>query len=224
MKKLISEILLIMVFSTAIGMVYNMFTPKPLPLLYKKNEVQAVSDSTLMNDLDKEKVSVPVQVSPKTESYIKDTIPVVEIEKNSNIANQIQTKEIQKEKPENKPDIEKTENVQNQKPILKFVNYKQMLQLINNPNVVIIDARGKDDFDKGHIGNAVNIFPYDEQEVYYRKLSLLQRDKLLVCYCDGGNCDLSHDVCNELLALGYQKVYLYPGGWEDWLKNNKKNN
>lgn len=105
-------------------------------------------------------------------------------------------------------------------PLERTVTYEQMVKIANNPDdFFIIDARRPELYAEGYIGDAVNIFP-DDREAYISQLLDLPEDKTFICYCDGGTCDLSHQVAQQLIYLGYERVFLYLGGWEEWTRNN----
>jgi rhodanese-related sulfurtransferase len=98
------------------------------------------------------------------------------------------------------------------------ITYEQMLKIIENPDFIIVDARNPVDFAKSKIGNAVNIFPYLEESEVIPKILDLPQNKKIVVYCDGGTCDASHKVVEIMKNFGYNNVYLYQAGWEEWSK------
>ncbi len=102
----------------------------------------------------------------------------------------------------------------------KTLTYEQVVKLLDNPDFIFIDARDKEKYEAGHIGNATNIFPYEEEDIYMEKIYSLPRDKKIVVYCDGGNCDLSHHLAEDLVINGYENVFIYSGGWEQWSQKN----
>lgn len=73
-------------------------------------------------------------------------------------------------------------------------------------------------FDLGHIQTAVNI-----PDSAFDKLAptLLPADKamLLVFYCDGPECILSHNSAFKAEKLGYSNIKVYADGFPDWVKN-----
>lgn len=88
-------------------------------------------------------------------------------------------------------------------------------------NVMLIDARPyKVKFTKGHIPGAVSI-PFLE---FDEKVSLLPEDKntLLIYYCEGPSCKLSHKSATKAETLGYTNVKVYAAGFPEWvsLKGN----
>jgi rhodanese-related sulfurtransferase len=164
MKKLLLEILIIVILSGIVGLIYNAFIEKSLPLIHKAKIHNAVDDAVL---------------------YDKNYSAKVE-------------------------DFEKT------------VTYEQLQKLIKDPGFIIIDARNEDLFNAGKIGDAINIYPQGDEGKMMESVFSLSGDKAIVCYCDGGNCDLSHELAQVLIQSGYKRVFIYRGGWEDWINNNKK--
>ncbi len=88
-----------------------------------------------------------------------------------------------------------------------------------NQKVKFIDARPVEEFSEGHIKGAINI-PFYGSEEYESVLNQISKDEYLVTYCNGDDCDLSILLGDELFGKGYKKVYVFYGGWNDWLKNN----
>lgn len=83
-------------------------------------------------------------------------------------------------------------------------------------NVMIIDARPyKVKYTKGHIPGAVNI-SFSE---FDKKTDLLPKDKnsLLIFYCEGLKCKLSHKSATKAEKLGYKNVKVYAKGYPDWI-------
>jgi len=88
-------------------------------------------------------------------------------------------------------------------------------------NVVVVDARPyKVKYTKGHIPGAINI-SFSE---FDKKTNLLPKDKnsLLIFYCGGLKCKLSHKSAKKAVKLGYKNVKVYAKGYPDW-KSRKGN-
>ena len=76
---------------------------------------------------------------------------------------------------------------------------------------IIIDARTQEEFDQGHIENAILI---PEYEVAQKAGSLLpDKDQLILVYCRSGR--RSKIAAEELVKLGYTNVKEF-GGIIDW--------
>lgn len=81
-------------------------------------------------------------------------------------------------------------------------------------DVLIVDSRPARKYDKGHIVPSVNI-----SNSQFEKLThLLPEDKstLLIFYCGGLKCPLSHKSAAKAEALGYTNVQVYAAGYPDW--------
>ena len=82
----------------------------------------------------------------------------------------------------------------------------------------IIDARPTArKYDKGHIPTAISI----PDRKFAKMTNLLPKDKstLLIFYCGGLKCPLSHKSAYKAEAMGYTNVKVYAAGYPDWLKN-----
>jgi rhodanese-related sulfurtransferase len=99
---------------------------------------------------------------------------------------------------------------------LNFV--KQYAVLPKPEGVTIVDARpAARKYDIGHIPTAVNI-----PDAQFDKLAptLLPQDKsqLVIFYCDGPECVLSHNSAFKAEKLGYTNVRVYAEGFPDWIR------
>ena len=83
-------------------------------------------------------------------------------------------------------------------------------------NVMMIDARPyKGKYAKGHIPGAVSI-PFSQ---FDKNTNLLPKDKntLLIYYCEGVKCKLSHKSAKKAVKLGYTNVKVYAKGYPEWI-------
>jgi DNA-binding transcriptional ArsR family regulator len=78
--------------------------------------------------------------------------------------------------------------------------------------VILIDARPKDEFQSGHLPGALSI-PADE---VVRLLTCLPDDKLIVAYCRGPHCVLADEALEILAEQGWRVARLEEGvvEWE----------
>jgi len=102
------------------------------------------------------------------------------------------------------------------KNIVDFEFVKNYVKMPKLEGVEIIDSRpylGK--HAKGYIPTSISI-PDTEFE---KKADLLPKDKkaLLIFYCEGPTCKLSHSSARKAEKLGYSNVVVYPGGYPDWI-------
>jgi rhodanese-related sulfurtransferase len=81
--------------------------------------------------------------------------------------------------------------------------------------IKFIDARPAEEYREGHIKGAINI-PFYGSENYEDVLSKIPKTETIVTYCSGDDCDLSILLGDELFKKGYNRIYVFFGGWNDW--------
>jgi rhodanese-related sulfurtransferase len=186
----------------------NHFNPEGIPLIREALELKWAPDSLFM-DSDK---NIP---SSKEDS---SSLKISEINTTKNQEDK-KLKEVVKEKtklnpsePEKiKKEIEDT--IAFTEP--KAITLEQAYTLFNK-NIKFVDARDESDYLTGHITNSINI-PFDDFDNHQQKLEQLSKEKPLVIYCAGTDCDLSILLGNLLFEKGYKQVYVFFGGWLEWL-------
>ncbi|MDP2822705.1 MAG: rhodanese-like domain-containing protein, partial [Sulfuritalea sp.] len=92
---------------------------------------------------------------------------------------------------------------------------RQNVDIPPKKGVMIIDSRpAARQYDPGHIPGAINI--PDSQ--FDKQVAKLPQDKatLLLFYCGGFDCMLSHTSAFKAEKLGYTNVKVYPAGMPDW--------
>jgi rhodanese-related sulfurtransferase len=81
-------------------------------------------------------------------------------------------------------------------------------------NLVLLDVREPDEFDKGHLPKAMNI-PRGLLEFQIEK-KVPDKSTPIIVYCKtGGRSCLGTDT---LMKMGYTNVFSMAGGWKAWLK------
>jgi rhodanese-related sulfurtransferase len=93
---------------------------------------------------------------------------------------------------------------------------KQWAQIPPRKGVMLIDARPTArKFNPGHIPGSINI-PDDKFE---QMKDQLPQDKgtLLIFYCEGPSCVLSHNSARKAEALGYTNIKVYTNGYPEWV-------
>jgi rhodanese-related sulfurtransferase len=94
---------------------------------------------------------------------------------------------------------------------------KEYAQIPPRKDVVIIDSRpAARRYDVGHIPSAINI--PDTQFDKFKHLLPEDKNKLLIFYCGGLDCMLSHDSAKKAEALGYTNIKVYAEGEPEWVK------
>lgn len=89
-------------------------------------------------------------------------------------------------------------------------------RLINHDNATVIDLRKPDDFNNGHILNAIN-YPVDSMKEQEKNLEPY-KDKTVILYCNTGM--ESPRIARLLMQKGFNKLYCLKGGLQAWKSAN----
>ncbi len=201
------RIFLIILVSSALGILVNTFNPDGIDFIRKERILKFENDASLLLPVDTSQNSATVPSDNKKELIQDQSNP--EIEKQKEI---LKDKETQKEQiGETKKEVKKDEGFSEPKAITleqAFKLYKQ--------GIVFIDARESEEYAEDHIKDAVSIPFYEYDENAY-KLNTIKKDQPIVVYCAGTDCDLSILLGDQLFEMGYKKTYIFFGGWSEWL-------
>ena len=91
------------------------------------------------------------------------------------------------------------------------ISAEEAYEMMASQEVVVVDVRTREEYDGGHIENAV-LVP-NENIGSEMPEALPDKEATLLVYCRSGR--RSKDAAQKLLALGYQSVYDF-GGVIDW--------
>ena len=99
----------------------------------------------------------------------------------------------------------------------KEVSYQQISQeeakeMMDTQEVVILDVREQDEYDSGHIPNAV-LLPVGTIDEDAAAEVIPEKDSTVLVYCRSGN--RSKTASSTLAALGYTNIYEF-GGIKTW--------
>jgi rhodanese-related sulfurtransferase len=80
---------------------------------------------------------------------------------------------------------------------------------------LFVDARHEFDYKLGHIKGAINV-PLSEYDARKSIFATVPKNKLIVVYCDGTECNSSIEFSAKLFADGFTDVKIFFGGWREW--------
>lgn len=98
----------------------------------------------------------------------------------------------------------------------EFITLDRAVSLWRQGGVFFLDAREPADYAAGHIGNALNLPAQSFAEHFGEVAPLLTPDSELILYCDGGECELSHELADRLRQQGYANQHILSNGWAGW--------
>ena len=109
---------------------------------------------------------------------------------------------------------EKTNIISSPAVISKKLSPKDFTQkLASSKNPQLIDVRTPQEFNQGHLSNAVNINYHGD--FFIEELRKLDKNRSLFVYCQSGV--RSEKACYKLKKMGFKEVYDMQGGYLDWL-------
>ena len=96
------------------------------------------------------------------------------------------------------------------------VSAKQAQTIMQDSSVVVLDVRTAQEYNEGHIKNAVNI-DFRSQN-FVSEMQKLDKNTTYVMHCkSGGRSTMALDKIKD---LGFKKIYHMNGGMLEWAENN----
>ena len=85
-------------------------------------------------------------------------------------------------------------------------------------NMLFVDARTEEYYKEGHIPKAVC---NDNLDLLITKMEKhISIDDGFIVYCSDDDCGSSEELAYLLQEQGFSKIYLFKGGWKQWVDNN----
>ena len=92
------------------------------------------------------------------------------------------------------------------------------------PNLVILDNRSQGDYDAGHIEGAIRLIDTDIEGEGDLAAHVASKDDPVLFYCNGVNCGRAANAVIKAVNYGYDDVYYYALGMDEWkvlIKNHE---
>ena len=89
-------------------------------------------------------------------------------------------------------------------------------RLNRGEEVVLVETLGPKYYEDAHLPGAINI-PHPEVDALAPKM-LPDKSAEVVVYCSNRACQNSPQAARRLAALGYENVYDYEEGKQDWIE------
>jgi rhodanese-related sulfurtransferase len=100
-------------------------------------------------------------------------------------------------------------------PPPEFIAYDEARVFFMSKDAVFIDSRHAFDYNLGHITGALNL-PLKDFDTMKHMLDDIPKDRTVVSYCDGEECNSSIELAMKLQGLGFSNVKIFFGGWREW--------
>jgi rhodanese-related sulfurtransferase len=223
MKSSLRDAAVIVALAIVLGVIYNAaFSVKPLPWIRQPRTVDTASTDALMQVLSKHADSSAssdassLQQSPQQPPPMQSAATPKRDSTKASAAIQQQTTQ-----PRLPPKNDLVPQADDHGKV-RAVTYDQVRMMLRNEDVLFMDARRKDEYDGGHIPRAINVdIQLFELDPNYRNQTMqmlysLGKRRPVVTYCGGGNCELSHKLSDVLVSIGFEHVFIYLGGWNEY--------
>ena len=118
--------------------------------------------------------------------------------------------------------LEKIENIEqiNEKlanPIIREISIDIAKDLFDQ-NMLFVDARSEEYYLEGHIPKAIC---NDNLDLLITKMEEhISIDDGFIVYCSDDDCGSSEELAYLLQEQGFSNIYLFKGGWKQWIDNN----
>ena len=97
---------------------------------------------------------------------------------------------------------------------ISVISDYQFIEIQDN-DYTLVDVRTTEEYESGHIQNAINIDFYSES--FEKEILLLNKSSSIILYCRTQN--RSTKTANFLLENGYKEIAVLDGGITSWVKN-----
>lgn len=99
------------------------------------------------------------------------------------------------------------------------ISLDQARELFEQKAALFLDARSREDYLRGHIRGALSL-PWQEADDRIAEIAnRLDENKIVITYCDGDRCTLSHHLASYLKDMGFPRVQVLKNGWSLWRQN-----
>jgi histidine triad (HIT) family protein len=196
---------LIVACALGLAITFNAMNPKSIPWI-KKDYERITLDSSEIN-----KYLAPTPQTPTTAPA--QTLPSAEQTAPATMQPVGQTPQPAQQVQQSTPEQPKFVPAPG---VVREITYAQFKAFLTAGPYYLIDARGAEKYAEGHIANAVNFYGGEAEARIPDMLQSVPKDRVILIYCDGGECELSHHVADVLKRFAYGPIFIYTGGWAEW--------
>lgn len=112
---------------------------------------------------------------------------------------------------------EATPSASGQQPEIRSLKWEWVKSLLESRQIVLVDARAKEEFNRGHIPGAVSLPLHATDPEFRAFVARHAKETPVVVYCDSVACGASRDLAQKLLTVGgFPTVLDMPGGFAEY--------
>lgn len=98
----------------------------------------------------------------------------------------------------------------------KLISIETARRMFEEDEAVFADARPPVAYEEGHIRGAIPLEPGAFDQWADKVIANYSMDQPIIAYCEGEQCQLSHELAERLSWLGFTQVYYLVDGWGQW--------
>ena len=98
-------------------------------------------------------------------------------------------------------------------PNVQIIDIQTLKTEVIGKDVQLVDVRTENEYNRGHIDDAINISIADKEN-FKEEIQKLDKTKPIYIYCHAGV--RSHRASKIMTELGFTSIYDYKGGWGEW--------
>ena len=102
---------------------------------------------------------------------------------------------------------------------MEMISIEKAKELYESQGALFVDARHDFEYRMGHIHSAINI-ALKEIDTHRILIEGTPKEKILIVYCDGVDCNSSIELALKLMEWKFTNVKVFFGGWQEWKANN----
>jgi rhodanese-related sulfurtransferase len=106
-------------------------------------------------------------------------------------------------------------------PEVDEIDYEEFSQAVGDGQALVIDARLAEDYNHGHIPNAMSLPVYSGYVRVARILQEQQPDQPIVMYCQSEGCRWADSMASRFVNAGFTNVRIFRGGMHEWRKRHE---
>lgn len=103
------------------------------------------------------------------------------------------------------------------------ISLEEFTVFVEEKRGLVLDARPEIFHRMGHVPGALSLPRDDFENAYIALKPMLEMDRgqPIVIYCSNASCEDGGLVRKSLVALGFTKIALFEGGWNEWSQAGK---
>ena len=105
---------------------------------------------------------------------------------------------------------------------IHLIGLERAVQFMESGIGSVFDARSPLLYEDGHLPGAVNVYAYELDSYLPDLMQEYPLDTPIMVYCNGNDCEDSRFLAQWMQELGYAKLFIFEGGYEQWVDSGNK--